>query len=522
MPRASYDVCLHLRHMSLLTDAFAALRQDELGTPEAWRPVYRRALIDAFEQGRLGEAAELTSFAAVALEAQGHYSDALAELEFAIPRVTESPDVSATLLATLAVTHAFASNDAAMHAIDAAESLRPRMTDPYTLELVESLAAIVGLIFFQSGGVDRATRIAKEAREEGYAWIGQGVDIWTIPAIAAAGSVRNARPWSNMLAAEVEALKSNYRRADTAAIEFCLRTAFERPEFDPTPFETMRRNRMAAWRARTAALRGAVLDGDRARAALHLDAMEELAGSLNPGHTWGLPVFRAVAMGLTDATLNADIAPPEQVTLVNLPAVLAALETVSAVGSQQQAADWLHWYEQSFPTDVLSSLEWPASVERLTGLLMARAGYERAGITSMERGLRRLRSDDAPVERAVCETQLAEMLAHGSAASPRRWPGLRREGTAALRAFGVNHLMVSSIATDAIAWGRVAAAEPRLSPREVEVLARLADGLSYREVGEELGIEWRTAQAHARNIYAKLGVTGKLQAARRALELGII
>ena len=106
--------------------------------------------------------------------------------------------------------------------------------------------------------------------------------------------------------------------------------------------------------------------------------------------------------------------------------------------------------------------------------------------------------------------------------SPRRWPGLRREGTAALKTFGVNHLLVGSIAADAVAWGRVAAAEPRLSPREVEVLALLAQGLSYREVGDQLDIGWRTAQAHARNIYAKLGVAGKLQAARRALELGII
>ncbi|MCA9851974.1 MAG: hypothetical protein KC461_15200, partial [Dehalococcoidia bacterium] len=442
--------------MSLLTDAFAALRKDELGTNEVWRPVYRQALVEAFEHGQLGQATELTVFAATALEAQGRYSDALAELEFAIPRATESPDVSATLLVTLAVTHAFASNAAAMHAIDAAEALRPRLKDAYTIQLLESLGATVDLIFIRAGAIERATASARATRSAAYPWLAQGLDIWTVPAIAAGGSIRNARPWTNMLAAEVEALKSNYRRADAAALDYCLRTAYDAVEFDPAPFEAMRRNRMAAWRARTAALRVAVLRGDREGAAAHLEVMEELAGSLNPGHTWGLPIFRAVAMGLDEATLGPEVSPPEVVTLVNLPAVLAAMETVAAVGSQQQAADWLHWCEASLPPDVLSSLEWPASVERLMGLLQARAGYERAGLTSMERGLRRLRADDAPVERAVCEVQLAEVLALGSVASPRRWPGLRREGTTALKSFGVNHLLVGSIAADAIAWGRVA------------------------------------------------------------------
>ncbi|MCK9487526.1 MAG: LuxR C-terminal-related transcriptional regulator [Dehalococcoidia bacterium] len=37
-----------------------------------------------------------------------------------------------------------------------------------------------------------------------------------------------------------------------------------------------------------------------------------------------------------------------------------------------------------------------------------------------------------------------------------------------------------------------------------------------------LGIEWRTVQVHARRVYEKLGVSGKMRAARRASELGII
>jgi DNA-binding NarL/FixJ family response regulator len=54
------------------------------------------------------------------------------------------------------------------------------------------------------------------------------------------------------------------------------------------------------------------------------------------------------------------------------------------------------------------------------------------------------------------------------------------------------------------------------------VLRLLADGLTYRQIGAELGIEWRTVQVHARHIYEKLGASGKMRASKRAQELGII
>lgn len=262
--------------MSLVTDAFAVLRNNQDGDPGVWGPVYRRGLIAAFEQGLLDEAAELAVFGAMALEAQGRYSDAIAELEFAIPRASESTNVTVMLLGTLGMIHAFRSNDAALHAIDAAAGRLDQVSDPYTRHLFEASAATADLIFFRPRAIERATSGAKHARTTGFPWVGQGLDIWTIPAIAASGSVRNARPWTNMLAAEVEGLKSNYRRADAAALDYCLRTAYEAAEFDPAPFDAMRRNRMAAWRARTAALRSAVLRGDRESAARHLEAMEEL------------------------------------------------------------------------------------------------------------------------------------------------------------------------------------------------------------------------------------------------------
>ncbi|MGB3717466.1 MAG: LuxR C-terminal-related transcriptional regulator [Candidatus Promineifilaceae bacterium] len=61
-----------------------------------------------------------------------------------------------------------------------------------------------------------------------------------------------------------------------------------------------------------------------------------------------------------------------------------------------------------------------------------------------------------------------------------------------------------------------------LSDRELEVLRLLATGLSYREIAEELYVSINTIKAHAKNIYSKLGVHGRVQAMHRATELNLL
>ncbi|MEJ2871227.1 LuxR family transcriptional regulator [Actinomycetospora sp. OC33-EN08] len=59
-----------------------------------------------------------------------------------------------------------------------------------------------------------------------------------------------------------------------------------------------------------------------------------------------------------------------------------------------------------------------------------------------------------------------------------------------------------------------------LSPREREVLALLADGLSNRDIGSRLFVSEKTAGRHVSNIFTKLGVHTRAQAARLAAERG--
>jgi DNA-binding NarL/FixJ family response regulator len=63
---------------------------------------------------------------------------------------------------------------------------------------------------------------------------------------------------------------------------------------------------------------------------------------------------------------------------------------------------------------------------------------------------------------------------------------------------------------------------PRLTERERDVLALMAEGLSNKEIARRLKMTTRTVEFHVGNILRKLGVASRVEAAVRAKERGII
>ncbi len=61
-----------------------------------------------------------------------------------------------------------------------------------------------------------------------------------------------------------------------------------------------------------------------------------------------------------------------------------------------------------------------------------------------------------------------------------------------------------------------------LSPREVEVLKLLSRGQSNREISQSLFLSESTVKKHVRRISSKLGVQDRVQAAIKAIELGLL
>ncbi len=67
-----------------------------------------------------------------------------------------------------------------------------------------------------------------------------------------------------------------------------------------------------------------------------------------------------------------------------------------------------------------------------------------------------------------------------------------------------------------------AAAAAPLTPRELEVLAAMADGASNKAIARRLDISFHTAKFHVAAILAKLDADSRTEAVTRAAQLGLV
>lgn len=64
--------------------------------------------------------------------------------------------------------------------------------------------------------------------------------------------------------------------------------------------------------------------------------------------------------------------------------------------------------------------------------------------------------------------------------------------------------------------------EYRMTPRELEVLAYLAEGISNKDIAEGMNISIYTVKRHISGIIEKLAVSDRTQAAVKALKIGLV
>jgi DNA-binding CsgD family transcriptional regulator len=65
-------------------------------------------------------------------------------------------------------------------------------------------------------------------------------------------------------------------------------------------------------------------------------------------------------------------------------------------------------------------------------------------------------------------------------------------------------------------------ASPELTPRQLDVLRRLADGQSTESISNALGVSKETVRNHVRGVLSRLGVHSRLEAVLRAHELELV
>ncbi len=61
-----------------------------------------------------------------------------------------------------------------------------------------------------------------------------------------------------------------------------------------------------------------------------------------------------------------------------------------------------------------------------------------------------------------------------------------------------------------------------ITPREIEVLRLMAEGLSNQEIADRMFVSLNTVKTHSSNVFSKLDVQRRTQAIQKAKDLGIL
>ncbi|GMU41719.1 MAG: hypothetical protein AMXMBFR23_25850 [Chloroflexota bacterium] len=506
-------------------DLVERLRQviRDLRPGDDWRVPYRDAVGEAHARSDLAAAARLTTVAASYHMAAGQYREALAEVDFGLRLAPPDASLRAELLRARAGLEIFGVDpEVALRTLDEAAAVDSAPTDLSRLELLVSrrIAQCVLLDEAAPGGLAEVLHAAERAGQ--YTLAASAIPR-VVPALAAFGHLDAGRPWVETMGAQAEVMRSRWRRLEARVLEEALYTprgrvhqAFEWPEH-PQGFDYF-----AGWIAAGVSSYQSVVTGGRRPRPLS-GLVNRLQAVMPPGFGDGPEGFQAALAAHLERRIAPEAEPPDRVTLFTASSTLALGEAVALGGSQRQAVAWARWFEEAWPANVVTTLSWPALVPRVRALLEVRSGDLVAAIRLMRTAVRWADGHGYTVEAAIGRIQLAEMLAHTPTAGARReWEEARRAGRLAARAVSIDAAAAAHAAAEAASLGRFDSVRPALTPREAEVLHLLAAGRSYRTAADALGLEWRTVQVHARNIYQKLGVHSKVEAVLAAREAGLI
>jgi DNA-binding NarL/FixJ family response regulator len=121
-------------------------------------------------------------------------------------------------------------------------------------------------------------------------------------------------------------------------------------------------------------------------------------------------------------------------------------------------------------------------------------------------------STDADITRAVDAGATGYLLKDAS----------REQLFGAIRSAAMGESMLSPAVASRVLGRMRAPAKEALSPRELEILQAVAQGLSNKDIGRQLYVSEATVKTHLLRVFSKLGVDDRTAAVTVALERGII
>ncbi len=186
---------------------------------------------------------------------------------------------------------------------------------------------------------------------------------------------------------------------------------------------------------------------------------------------------------------------------LQVPSQAALVEATELLARLASAADQAGWVQEKIKILVLLSEAYQASGRQVEAL----QAYAQAAILAEPGSYVRLFVDEG--------APMMELLSAAAA------QGIRPEYTNKLLA--AFEVQTRDERPTPSVLGPSSLVEP-LSPRELEVLRLIAQGLSNQEIGERLFLALDTVKGHNRRIFDKLQVQRRTEAIARANELGIL
>lgn len=205
-------------------------------------------------------------------------------------------------------------------------------------------------------------------------------------------------------------------------------------------------------------------------------------------------------------TLRVIVVDDHTVMRAGVIALLAADPTIEIVGEASDGREAVALVERLRPDVALVDLRMPVldGVAATSEIVAGRAGTRVLILTTYD--------TDAEIERAVEAGAIGYLLKDTT----------RDQLVDAIRAAARGETVLAPRVAERLFARMRRPAPVALTPREVDVLSGVADGLSNAEIGRRLVIAEATVKTHLLRVFAKLDVSDRTHAVVVALELGLI
>ena len=220
------------------------------------------------------------------------------------------------------------------------------------------------------------------------------------------------------------------------------------------------------------------------------------------------------------ATIPLLIVDDHPVVRHGLRAILQTDTSLNIVGEAEDGLDALEKVAELHPRVVLMDVHMP----RMDGLAATRKIKERFPRVAVV--ILTLYNNEQYVVEAVKAGAAGYLLKTSSRDEISHTIHEVNSGGMLIRSSTLHKALAGTVGPDAETsgrlWGGAASEVERLSPRELDVLRLVVEGMTNKDIGSTLYITEDTAKKHVQNIIAKMQVSDRTQAAVKALRIGMV